>query len=113
MFGGGFNDFFNTFLGALHIGSGKVGDSLSYVRLLGAIAMLAQTLQIEKLIAAAVFLRDDVINIGVRLPNFFAALGAGVPAVIRFVMLKPFFPVAQKFSSSKTFYELYKEICAV
>ncbi len=48
--------------------------------------MLAQALQIVKLILTAVFLRDDVVDVDVRLANFFAALGAGVPAVIRFVV---------------------------
>ena len=57
--------------------------------------MFAKTLQVEQLVAAAVLLRDNVVDVRVRLANFFAALGARVPAVIRFVMLEPFFAITQ------------------
>ena len=67
--------------------------------------MFTQTLQIEKLIATSVFLRDNVIYIDVRLANFFAAFRAGIPAVIRFVVLKPFFTIAQKFFPPPLFAE--------
>ena len=44
--------------------------------------MFAQALQIEQRVGAAVLLRDDVVNVHVRLAKFFAALRAGIPAVI-------------------------------
>ena len=62
--------------------------------------MFAQTLQVKQRVGDAVFLRDDVVNVHVRLAKFFAALRAGIPAVIRRIVLEPFFAiVAQKFQS--------------
>lgn len=62
--------------------------------------MFAQALQIKKRVRAAIFLRDDVVNVHVRLAKFFAATGASVPAVIRRIVFEPFFAiVAQKFQS--------------
>ena len=79
--------------GAATVRFRQIGQSFSHARLFGAIAMFAKTLQVEQLIAAAVFLRDNVVDVRVRLANFFAALDARVPTVIRFVVLEPFFAI--------------------
>ena len=77
---------------------GKVGHRVAQVGLFGAVAMFAQALQIKQRVGAAVLLRDDVVNVHVRLAKFFAATGAGVPAVVGRIVLEPFFAViAQKF----------------
>ena len=58
--------------------------------------MLAQALQVGRVIPTFVLLRNDMINVDISLANFLAALGAGVPAVIGFVFREPIFSVAQK-----------------
>ena len=76
----------------------QVGHSVAHVGLFGAIAMFAQALQVKQRVGTAVLLRDDVVNVHVRLAKFFAATGAGVPAVVGRIVLEPFFAiVAQKF----------------
>ncbi len=78
----------------------QIGHGVAQIGLFGAVAVFAQALQIKKRVRAAVFLRDDVVNVHVRLAKFLPATCAGVPAVIRRVMFKPFFAiVAQKFQS--------------
>ena len=78
----------------------QVGNGVTQVGLFGAVAVFAQALQIKQRVRAAVLLRDNVVNVHVRLAKFLPATGAGVPAVIRRIMFKPFFAiVAQKFQS--------------
>ena len=60
----------------------QVGTCVAHVGLFGAVAMFAQTLQVKQRVGAAVLLRDDVVNVHVRLAKFPAALRAGIPAVI-------------------------------
>lgn len=60
----------------------KVGNCVAHVGLLGTVAVFAQALQVKQRVGAAVLLRDDVVDVHVRLAKFFAALRAGIPAVI-------------------------------
>ena len=74
--------------------------------------MLAHTLQIIKFVAAAVFLRDNVVNINVALVKFFTAFRAGVPAVVRLVRCKPFFSIIHKITTLKFFQDYKKKFSA-
>ena len=58
--------------------------------------MFAQALQIVEPVAAAVTLRQDVINVRVALAKFTPAFGAGVPAVVGFVFIEPVVTISPK-----------------
>ena len=77
----------------------KIGQRVLQARLLRPVAMFTQALQIEQLVAPAVFLRDNVIDIRVRLPNLFAASGASVPPVIRFITREPIISITHQLIS--------------
>lgn len=87
----------------------QIGRSLLQTnsRLLRPVAMLAQTLQISNVVNLRVLLRNNMINVNLRLANFLPALRASVPPMIRFIFRKPVFPVAH--FPSISFHEIFIE----